>query len=212
MLDYPTAKAKEGGGDEEREELDDQRELLQEIRSVEEVLWFAGEVDLCVDLGNGKKGTGNRGEEERSAAQPDVEKQKYLKGRLCLRLELGHLARELFHQGGAIEESDPLDTDHPQPNQKSWIFEDEDISGEEEDHGGAEGDAAKDVDDENFAATPITLALRRNIFLATAPDFLYLLGIFVLSEVWDITPYVEIYEREGYHSLLLIWPQSTKAG
>ena len=155
MLDYPTAKAKEGGGDEEREELDDQRELLQEIRSVEEVLWFAGEVDLCVHLGNGKKGTGNRGEEERSAAQPDVEKQKYLKGRLCLRLELGHLGRELFHQGGAIEESDPLDTDHPQPNQKSWIFEDEDISGEEEDHGGAEGDAAKDVDDENFAATPL---------------------------------------------------------
>ena len=47
---------------------------------------------------------------------------------------------------------------------------------------------------------------------STALDLLYLLiGIFVLSEVWDITPYVEIYERGGYHSLLLIWPQSTKA-
>ena len=48
---------------------------------------------------------------------------------------------------------------------------------------------------------------------STALDLLYLIiGIFVLSEVWDITPYVGIYEREGYHSLLLIWPQSTKAG
>ena len=33
---------------------------------------------------------------------------------------------------------------------------------------------------------------------STALDLLYLLiGIFVLSEVWDITPYVEIYERGG---------------
>ena len=42
---------------------------------------------------------------------------------------------------------------------------------------------------------------------STALDLLYLLiGIFVLSEVWDITPYVEIYERGGRGGISLPSP------
>ena len=51
-----------------------------------------------------------------------------------------------------MEESNPLDTHHPQTNHKSWILEEEDIDVEQDNHGKGEGDAADDVEGSDLAA------------------------------------------------------------
>ena len=85
MLDHAASNPKEGVRDEERQNPGDQRQLLEEVSTVEEVLRRANQVDLSVDLADRDKGADDGSEEDGAATQPDVEEQQELEGRLSLR-------------------------------------------------------------------------------------------------------------------------------
>ena len=85
MLDHAARNPEEGGRDEERQNPGDQRQLLDEVSTVEEVFRRGDQVDLSVDLADRYEGADDGSEEDGTATQPDVEEQQELEGGLSLR-------------------------------------------------------------------------------------------------------------------------------